>query len=284
MKLRPLSRLLLVLTLAAVSLPAAAAQSINKQALQQQLEHKVFLLRGRYACPRPESCTLVFNQQGQLQNKAKIAPFSLSAIYVNSVKVGRQTLQIHAHPVTLLRLSKASPPKLSALLLKQQKLTIRIGITPATPSGVQKALWTIFAGNAQQVLNAEPSQQRKADFETLPLLTSVSEAQANLDQTTVGWPPTPVDLKGPKDGVTAPRAIYMPPALLTQHSRGGSKCKLQFVINARGFPQNIRVVHCSSGELTQPTITAVSQFRYHPATQNGKPVPVRTWIKLVVLP
>ncbi len=176
MKPRPLSRLLLLLTLAAVSLPAIS-QSLNKHALRRQLEHNVFLLRGRYTCPRPQPCTLDFNRKGQLQSAAAVAPFSLGNIYVDYVQFGKHWLVLHDHGATLLLTSTTDPIHFKALVLHHQRLKLRIAFDASHPSELQNALNAIFTGSIYQALNTEAPRKRKADLDTLPLLVREPKAK-----------------------------------------------------------------------------------------------------------
>jgi TonB family protein len=283
MKPRPLSSLLLLLALAVTSAPAASAQSLNKQAIRQQLEHTAVLLRGRYVCPKPKPCTLVFNQQGQLQSAATVAPLALSAIYVDSVKFRSQALLLRALPATLVRISKAAPPQISALAFKRGRLTIQIDINPSRPSELQKTLGIIFVSNIQQALNAEPPQEGQADLASLPLLTPTTDAQAKSQLKYVGWPAKPVLDVSRKNGVSPPKLIYSPEPSYThlakKHKIQGF-CDLYLIVNTQGFPENIRVVKTLPDGLDERALAAVSQYRFRPAMQNGKPVPIRMIVEM----
>lgn len=283
MKPRPLSRLLLVLALAAASLAPASAQSLNKQAIRQQLEHKAVLLRGRYVCPKPKPCTLVFNQQGQLQSSATVAPLALGAIYVDSVKFRAQALLLRALPATLVRMSKAAPPQISALPFNRRRLTIQIGINPSQPSDLQKTLGIIFVGNIQQVLNAEPPQERQADLASLPLLTPATKAQAKSQLKYLGWPAKPVLAVSRKTGISPPTPIYAPKPTYTdlakKHQVQGI-CDFYLIVNTQGFPESIRVVKTLPDGLEERALAAISQYRFRPAMQNGKPVPIQMLVEV----
>lgn len=275
---RPLSSLLLLLALAVTSASAASAQSLNKQAIRQQLEHKAVLLRGRYVCPTPNPCTLVFNRQGQLQRQAKVAPFSLSAIYVDSLKFGETTLTIQAHEATILRLSNARPYQLKTLTLNDQQLVIQVPFKPSQPSELQTSLHAIFASDIQKTLNAELPDQRDADLATLPLLTKEGNAKAKHELEQVLWPKLRPLQRILKKGLTRPRPIYSPQPRYTnlaRHDHVQGICRVELLINTQGLTQNIRILRSLPDGLDKQAIATISEYRFQPSrTVNGKPVPV----------
>lgn len=274
------SKVLLVLALTTASIATASAQSLNKQAIQQQLEHKVVLLRGRYVCPsaRPTPCSLVFDRQGKLQSSARVAPFFLGAVYIDRVQFSGHSLVLLAHGAAILRTSKTNPPQFKAFILDHRMLQIRIASDASQPSELKKVLRTIFASNVPQVLNAEPPQQRKADLATLPLLTQESKAKASHELQQAIWPTIHPLQAILKKGITRPKAIYKPEPRYTdlaRHDNVHGICELEFIINTQGFPQNIRVIRSLPDGLDERAIAAVSQYRFRPSkTVNGKPVPV----------
>lgn len=278
MKPRYWSSLLLVLALTAALPAMVSAQSLNKHAIKAQLQHKTLLLRGHYVCPTAQPCTLKFDQQGKLRNKAAVAPFSLGAVYVDSLKFKRNKLELLAEAATILRLSKSGPPKFRTLILKPQKLQIQIAFDASQPSGLQTALHAVFAGTIEEALKAETPQQRKLDLYSLPLLEPVTQEEADPELAEVGWPPqkTLVQLHGIV--VTSPKPLHTATPQYTDKAKSNKvqgKCELYLVVNAQGFPQNIRILKSLPDGLDEQAIAALSQFRLKPATQNGKPAAVR---------
>jgi outer membrane biosynthesis protein TonB len=226
---------------------------------------------------------LVFNQQGNIQNQAMVAPFSLSAIYVDGVKFSGTTLTIQAHEATIVRLSKSSPYPLRAMELKHQRLRIQIAVAPSQPSQLQNAVQTIFASNIQQALNAESRQQRKADLLSLPLLAPKTKVQAKLEVAQFGWPAKHTLDVNKKKGVLPPQPIFTPTPRYTDKARRDKLhgiCEFYLVVNTQGFPQNIRVFKTLPDGLDERAIAAISQYRFRPATQNGKPVPIRMIVEM----
>jgi len=278
MKLRPLNRLFFVLTLVAVSLPSASAQSLNKHAIKSQLLHKTVMLRGQYVCPTPEPCTLTFNQKGQLQGKASVAPFSLSAVYVNKINFKKNKLELSAQPATILRLNKTGPPKFKTLILGAGKLQIQINFDASKPSELQTAVQAVFAGTIQEALKAAPPKKSKLDLYSLPMVVPVTRDEADPELAEVGWPPQQTAVRLFGASVAPPKPVHIVQPKYTDKARSHKvqgNCEVYIVVNAQGFPQNIRVIKSLPDGLDEQTILAISQFRFKPAMENGSPVPVR---------
>lgn len=285
MRSRARAALLLLCSIsAALCIYAATPQPLNQQAIRHQLEHKFFLLRGRYVCPKPEeSCTLVFNQQGQLQDKARIAPFSLSSIYVEKVVFSGQDLVLDAYGATIIRVSKSGLANIRKSPLLDTKVKLQIPIDASKPSALQDALHTIFAGNIQQVLNAEPPKKREADIASLPLLPHERPRKAARELKQVIGPAVHDLNISRQKGITPPVPIYSPEPRFTEQARADNVqgiCRLMLIVNAQGFPQNIRVIRSLPDGLDESAIDAVSQYRFRPSTANGKPVPVRMVVEV----
>lgn len=54
--------------------------------------------------------------------------------------------------------------------------------------------------------------------------------------------------------------------------RFSGSVKIQFVVDENGKPQDVRVVHGVGLGLDEKAVEAVKQYRFKPATVNGKPV------------
>lgn len=270
--------MLLVSTLAATLPAIASAKSLNKHAIKSQLLHKTVMLRGQYVCPTPEPCTLNFNQQGKLQGKAAVAPFSLSAVHVDKIKFKKNRLELTAQPATILRLNKTGTPKFRTLILGAGKLQIRIHFDASKPSELQTAVQAVFAGTIQEALKAAPPKKRKLDLYSLPMVVPVTREEAVSELAEVGWPPQQTVERLFGANAAPPKPIHTVQPKFTQkataHKVKGIS-EVYVVINAQGFPQNIRVLKSLPDGLDEQTILAISQFRFKPAMENGGPIPVR---------
>jgi TonB family protein len=85
------------------------------------------------------------------------------------------------------------------------------------------------------------------------------------------------------NGVTAPRAIYMPNPDFSQEARDAhyqGTCVLALIVGADGLPHNIRVTaHLGMG-LDEKAVEAVQKWRFEPGRKNGEPVAVRIAVEV----
>jgi TonB family protein len=83
------------------------------------------------------------------------------------------------------------------------------------------------------------------------------------------------------NGVTAPIPIYKPEPEYSEEARKAKysgEVILSVIIDARGLPTNIAVVHSLGLGLDEQAIKAVQQWRFKPGTKDGKPVAVQAQI------
>ncbi len=98
----------------------------------------------------------------------------------------------------------------------------------------------------------------------------------------MGWPPIRTFVPG-KNGVKPPKVIDMITPQYTDQARSNriqGICMFQLVVNAQGFPQNIRILKTLPDGLETSAFSTLSQYRFKPATQDGKPVPVRMIVEV----
>jgi protein TonB len=83
--------------------------------------------------------------------------------------------------------------------------------------------------------------------------------------------------------VTAPRAIYTPDPDYSDQARK-AKCQgavlLWLVVGADGHPRDIRVQRSPGMGLDEKAVEAVRQWRFQPATLNGRPVAVQINVEM----
>jgi TonB family protein len=83
------------------------------------------------------------------------------------------------------------------------------------------------------------------------------------------------------NGVTSPIPIYKPEPEYSEEARKAKysgEVTLDVVIDAKGIPTNITVVHSLGLGLDEQAMKAVAQWRFKPGTLSGKPVAVRAQI------
>ena len=80
-----------------------------------------------------------------------------------------------------------------------------------------------------------------------------------------------------KGGVSYPIPLVSPEAEFSEEARRAKYqgvCAISIIVDARGYPQNPRIVRALGMGLDEKALEAVRKYRFKPALRNGKPVPV----------
>ncbi len=78
-----------------------------------------------------------------------------------------------------------------------------------------------------------------------------------------------------RGGVTAPVPIFAPDPEFSDEARRDKYqgiCLVSIIVDARGFPQNVRVARHLGMGLDEKAMEAIRRYRFKPATKDGKPV------------
>jgi TonB family protein len=78
------------------------------------------------------------------------------------------------------------------------------------------------------------------------------------------------------DGITQPKLIHHREAEFTELARKNKKqgtVTISFVVTEEGLPSDLKVVKGVGWGLDEKALESVSQYRFEPATKDGKPVP-----------
>ena len=78
-------------------------------------------------------------------------------------------------------------------------------------------------------------------------------------------------------GTTAPVPIFQPDAEFSDEARRNKYqgvCIVEIIVDARGVPQNPRVVRALGEGLDEKAIEAVMRYKFRPGMKGGKPVAV----------
>jgi TonB family protein len=84
-------------------------------------------------------------------------------------------------------------------------------------------------------------------------------------------------------GVAAPQLLFAPDPEFSEEARRAKfqgVCVVSLVVDAQGNPQRVQVVRHLGMGLDQKALAAVKQYRFKPATLQGKPVPVEVNIEV----
>jgi protein TonB len=84
-------------------------------------------------------------------------------------------------------------------------------------------------------------------------------------------------------GIAAPQAISTPDPVYTEEARNAKTqgtCVLWLIVDDQGHPRDIRVIHGLGHGLDAKAIDAVKQWRFQPATKDGRPVNVQISVEV----
>lgn len=133
---------------------------------------------------------------------------------------------------------------------------------------------------AQQTSNSSQTQDNKINT---PTQTSENSSNPEI----AGVPHT-------GDGIVPPKVLYAPDPEFSDKARGkklGGTCVLSTLVDAEGKPHDVQIVksaaegvkpkqHSAALSLDEDAVKAVNQYRFQPATMQGKPVPYRVKIEV----
>ena len=83
--------------------------------------------------------------------------------------------------------------------------------------------------------------------------------------------------------VSAPRMVHLVPPEYSEEARREKfvgQVVVGLIVDTDGLPQQIHVVRGVGHGLDEKAIEAIRQYRFRPAMENGKPVPVRVNVEV----
>lgn len=219
--------------------------------LQSELIHKPLYLKGLWKANK-----LKFNSAGVTTTPGGDTPFTLAGIDVGDVEFEGNGLVI-----TGSRMGIEFLPGLPRMALHQD-VRIEIQGTPATDFG--PALAKIFAKDLAGLVPEMPSFWQPIARKYFLTPPQPAPPGMSLD-------PAPQD----EQPDTLPVLLTNVPAVPNDSARalgyrGVTRIRLQ--VNPDGTPTNLRIVTACGMGLDEQAVAAVSQYRYKPATLDGKPV------------
>ena len=84
-------------------------------------------------------------------------------------------------------------------------------------------------------------------------------------------------------GVSAPQLVFAPDPEFSDEARRAKYqgvCVVSLIVDAQGNPQRVQVVRHLGMGLDEKAVEAVRQYKFKPATLQGKPVPVEVNIEV----
>lgn len=90
----------------------------------------------------------------------------------------------------------------------------------------------------------------------------------------------PVQASPPSNDVSSPRPLKIPDAEYPSDARSDGTCLVSVIVDAHGETASPRVIRCTDDIFRPNSLTAVMQYRFSPATRDGKPLPVRIAVEI----
>jgi TonB family protein len=169
----------------------------------------------------------------------------------------------------------------------------RLGLTACVVGGMMLGSGVAFAvptASAFSVQDAGESAQQTSNS------SQTKDNKVNTPTQTFENPSNPGirAVHHPGDGVIAPKVIYAPDPEFPDKARSkklGGTCIISILVDAQGTPHDVQVVksiaeglkpklHSAALSLDESAVKAVQQYRFQPATMQGKPVPYKVNIEV----
>jgi TonB family protein len=164
-----------------------------------------------------------------------------------------------------------SPSEIRSIAL-QEHVKVSIAANPTDATGFNAAFHKVFGLTPQDALSDKTPAERELILNTVG---STAPPDANL--TSASALPGQLRVLKPGGAVTPPRMAYAVEPQFTEDAKQKKIqgiCVLSLIVDANGRPTHIRIRRSLEPGLDVNAIFAVSQYRFTPATFQGKPVPV----------
>jgi len=275
-----------VLVCVIAGVPGYAQAGPTQQELETRLKSQTLILRGMW-----DGSKLAFDSQGNLVGRARVLPFSLSAVIVGNVRLSDSKLEIKGVRAGLMFAQSigARPYQGSG------KIDVVIARDGQHPEELEPALQKVFSMGIDGALAANAPQYWR---EYLSRRLNPPEAGTPAD--CGGFDADPLqpksalsDHSGPDEngiyhsakgnGVTPPRLVRAPDPPFTEAARA---LKYQgvvivgLVVDTSGRPQAVHITRPLGMGLDENAVASVSQYQFKPAIYQGKPVPVQICIEV----
>lgn len=255
------ARLLLLTTL----LPAPLAAQTTKPDLQTRLVNQPLYLRGAWHDDK-----LSFDPSGQLLNSSTPTSFTVSGIRIKSLKLDQKGLRLDGERVGLEFVK-------DDMIRVGLKESIRIEISPPQNGDYTTALDHIFTADIADFAPTLPSYWQGEAFKQALLLSH------HTVEPSVPAKPNPWPLFKGADRVTPPKVLSTPEPSFSRYARAAKLAGdvLVFLqVDPQGNPQKITLHKPLGMGLDEEAIYAVSQYKFKPAEQYGKPIRVELAVQV----
>jgi TonB family protein len=243
-------------------------------ALRHSFEKQLLSLRIPYT-----STTLKFDSDGKLRGKADVRPWTTRGVLrVKKLSLKAASLEIEGERVILvLGIDKAK--SLGPVVTNRPvHIAVEFSQPPVDEGQVRSALSNVFNGG--------DLQQRFAEYwyPLVDLDQGLQDIKKQKPDGIIGiiTPNRPVYYVVP-NVVTPPQSIYTPDPDYSANARkervqGDSL--LTLVVSENGLPEIMKLERSLEQSLDIRALLAISEWRFKPATKDGKPVAVLIQVKM----
>jgi TonB family protein len=210
-------------------------------------------------------------------------PFDLSGEEAAAKPAAKQVLI--AHGTRTMTIEALGEAEMQGLVATGSRRTVKS--VPGVEGGDDPPLSVVEESWRSTSLQVPISAFRKSESSTqVETLGSISPADPDPDLflLQVGF-----TVRDHRDGshdiegtVTAPVAIRTVDPEFSQEAqqtRVNANVLMKFVVDSKGIPQNIQVARRAGEGLDEKAVAALKQYRFKPATLNGRPVPVSMYVE-----
>jgi TonB family protein len=248
-------------------LPACGSAQTTETEIQARLMDRPQYLRGQWSKDKLE-----FDEAGHLLGSSPVVSFTLAGVDISSVKLTPKELDLHGKRLGL-EFTKDMPKRVGLVVHKfpgsayPEEITIRIR-TPKD-GDFTAALNAIVSENLADLDPALPQCWQEFAQKNLLKEHSASTEVAPLTE--------PAGVRKLGGDVTAPvvrkkpEPEYSPGARAMRYS---GISMINFILGADGIPTKVNILHPLGLGLDERAVEAVSQSRFKPAMEGGKPVAV----------
>ena len=263
---------LLLVLLALVSplpvFPTARAQS-TEDAIATRLVLKPLYLRGSWGDDK-----LHFDGAGQPAQNYKIVPFTIAAVNISKLHLSGDHLYLQGKRVGLAFNAAGAITRVA--LTRKETLQIEVDAPPSGDFG--PALDAIFADGVAEMPAASAGPWQEYAAHHWPL-------QATGAATTRRDEPTDPTKSVARVGgqVLPPKVLLKKDPVFSEAARGvrySGAVDVGLTVGPDGVPSNIEIRRPAGMGLDEQAVVAVSQYRFAPATKEGRPIPVEIFINV----
>jgi TonB family protein len=255
--------------------------ALTQQSIEAKLQGPFLMLRGMW-----DGGKLTFDSQGNLVGKARLRPFSLSAVITRSVRVTNSGIEIKGERAALV----FTASNIATSTKGSGTIDVVIVRDDRHPEELDSALGKVFSiGIDESLATNAPEYWRKylGAYLHLPGAASIRPGSSGLNECPDPRVSASPDRPGPdENGVyrVAKGDEVIPPSLIhatdpaftdaarAQHYQGTVVVGL--VVNPYGRPQSTEILRPIGMGLDENAVAAVNQYEFKPATYQGNPVPV----------